>query len=161
MTGGADIGLHQRLRVTGVYGSRVRVRVERASGCASCALRKGCGTGALADMAGGYEIDLNARTRDDLPDITTGDDVIVSMASGRFLGSVALAYLVPMLVLVLTVATMTAAGLPEGGVAGFAMLAFVLSFVPLWLAERRGGRPPALDIIDVIPARRREVVPCA
>jgi len=140
--------LRQALRVTAVGGGTVEVNVDRAAGCTGCAARAGCAANALAEIAEGAPLRLclpsGSRVR-------PGDEVVVEIPAGGFLGAAAFAYLLPPLVLVGSVALFTALGLPEPVVAVLGLSAFALSFWPVRRAEQRGRLLTDLTIVGIIP----------
>ncbi|SIO53752.1 positive regulator of sigma(E), RseC/MucC [Rhodovulum sp. ES.010] len=144
--------LRQRLRVIAVDGSHVRLQADRMAGCAHCAARAGCGTGALTEMAAAGPIDIS------LPRSATvapGDEAIVAMSGGAFLRAAGLLYLLPPAIVVLAAATLAALGLPDLTVALLCLPALALSLLPARLVERRGRVGSALRIEDVIAQTTR------
>lgn len=125
--------LRQRLRVAALDEGMVTLEGERAAACTRCAARSGCGAGALAEMLGGRQ---SLRLPQTLP-LAVGDEVVVAMESGTFLGAAALAYLVPPAALAALAMLSEAFGLSNGVTAALAVPAFALSFVPLRRADRR------------------------
>ncbi|MBK1635446.1 SoxR reducing system RseC family protein [Rhodovulum adriaticum] len=144
--------LRQTLRVAGVADGRVQLEADRLSGCAHCAARAGCGTGALAELTGGGPV------RIDLPgpaSVRPGDHVVVSMPGGAFLGAAGLAYLLPPAALVLAAGLFAALGLPDLMVAALCLPVLLLSLLPARRADRRGRLAAAMRIEEVIPAPDR------
>jgi len=140
--------LRRTLRVASVEGGVIEVEIDRASGCAACAARAGCATGALAELAASAPLRLG------LPSgarVQPGDEVVVAIPAGGFLGAVSAAYLVPPLVLVLAVGLFTALGLPDLAVAGLSLPVFALSLWPVRRVERRGRVLADLSIVDILP----------
>ncbi len=146
-----DRMIRRTLRVASVGEARVALEAKRLTACTTCAARAGCGAGALAEMAGDdilrLELDSHAR-------VAPGDDVVVSMPAGTFLGAAGLAYLLPPAVLVLAVALFSALGLSDGPMALLAVPVLAVSFLPLWRAERTGRLTDDIRIERVIPAVR-------
>ena len=141
---GSARALHQVMRVTAFTEDRVQVSASRASDCASCAARSGCGAGALAELLGGGAISV------DLPrsgPVALGQDVTVSLPARTFLGAAGLAYLLPPSALVLAAAGGAALGWPDAGIAGLCLPVLAASFLPLLRAERR-GRMAARLVLD-------------
>ncbi|MEX5729950.1 sigma-E factor negative regulatory protein RseC [Rhodovulum iodosum] len=144
--------LRQTLRVAAVEGGLVRLEANRLSGCAHCAARAGCGARALAELAGAGPLEIGLpRTADVAP----GDEVVVSMSGGAFLGAAGLAYLLPPAALVLAAGVFSALGLSDLWVALACLPVLVLSFLPVHRADRRGRIAAALSIDEVIPAPER------
>ncbi|TCP61726.1 RseC/MucC-like positive regulator of sigma(E) [Rhodovulum bhavnagarense] len=139
--------LRRRLRVAGVDGGIARLEVDRLSGCTRCAVRAGCGTGALAQMLGSHPLDIRLRHTGG---IAPGDEVVVAMSGGAFLGAAGLAYLLPPATLVSAAAILSALGLSDIWVALSCLPVLALSLLPAWLAGRRDRLAHALRIEDVI-----------
>ncbi|WP_176518611.1 SoxR reducing system RseC family protein [Rhodobacter maris] len=126
--------LVERLRVVAVGPERLTVLADRAAGCAACAARKGCGTGALAQLSRPQllEIDRPAGL-----EIRPGDEVEVEMGGNAFLAAAGLAYLLPALALVAGVSLASGLGLGDLGAGLAGLFALGLGFVPVALIERR------------------------
>lgn len=131
----APRSLSRCLRVRSVNETAVELEVSQASACGACALRSGCGAGALAEMAGLKTFSVPLPTNPPAP----GDQVELSVPGNVFLRMVALAFLLPAGALVVAVVVGSAAGLTDIAVAFVAALALILSFWPLRIAEQRGG----------------------
>ncbi len=139
--------LRQTLDVVAAGEGYAVLAADRASGCAACSARSGCGAGALAEMTGGRQL---LRLPSQLP-LKPGDQVVVSMESGAFLGAALRAYLLPPLALAGTAALSAAAGLPDLATAGLCLPALGLALLPLWAAERRGRLGGSLRIEQRLP----------
>ncbi|SOB98386.1 RseC/MucC-like positive regulator of sigma(E) [Rhodobacter sp. JA431] len=146
----APRALSERLRVVAVGPERVTVLADRAAGCAACASRKGCGTGALAQLSRPQLLEI---ARPEGLEIRPGDELEVMMGGNDFLAAAGLAYLLPAVTLVVGVSI--AAGLGAGdllsGLVGLGALA--LGFVPVALMERRGRNVAELQAVAVHPPR--------
>ncbi|ARE40193.1 Sigma factor RpoE regulatory protein RseC [Rhodovulum sp. P5] len=149
---GEGRALRQKLRVADVDEAVVRLEANRMAGCAHCAARAGCGTGALAEMAGGGLLEI-ALPRTGA--VAPGDEVIVSFSGNAFLGAAGLAYLLPPAALVLAAGLFSALGLSDLVVALSCIPVLALSFLPLRLADRRGRIAAAMRIEEVVPAHPR------
>ena len=137
-----DRVLRRVLRVRSIEDGQVVLEGERASACASCAARMGCGAGALNELMGGQQ-----QLRLPAPfDLAPGDDVVVAMEDSAFLRAVLRAYLLPPLALAVTAALALAAGLPDILTALSCAVALAVGFIPLRLAERHACRSPHLWI---------------
>jgi len=80
-------------RVVAVEGDFAWVESERTSACGSCAVRKGCGTSAVAKVFGRRRMQLRVLNR---INARIGDDVVVGISeSGLLRGSLAV-YAVPL-----------------------------------------------------------------
>ena len=146
--------LRQRLRVAGVEGGMVRLTADRLAGCATCAARSGCGAGALAEMAGPGPLEIALPWRGDA---APGDEAVVAMSGGAFLGAAGLAYLLPAAAVALAAGVFSALGLSDLMVALLCLPVLALSFLPVRLAERRARRVPALEIEEILPAGSPDV----
>ncbi|MBZ4024134.1 hypothetical protein CKO11_16940 [Rhodobacter sp. TJ_12] len=140
--------LSERLRVVAVGSDRLTVLADRAAGCAACASRKGCGTGALAQLARPQLLEI---ARPEGLDIHPGDEVEVAMGGNDFLAAAGLAYLLPAVTLVVGVSLAAGAGAGDlvSGLVG--LVALALGFVPVALIERRGRRVAELQAVAVYP----------
>ena len=148
----APRALSQTLRVYAVGDDRLWLEADRAAACAVCAARAGCGAGALAGLLqDAPQLIVLPRSHDVCRDVYPGDEVVVSIPAGTFLGAVGRAYLVPPLALVLGVALLSWLGLPQLLVAGLSLPLLALSLWPLRWAERRGDLLSRLTIDTVLP----------
>lgn len=143
--------LSETLKVVAVEADRLLVAADRMSACAACAESKGCGTKALASMS---RKDLLAIDRPDGLEIRAGDMVEVSMSGNSLLAGVGLAYLLPAVIFVAALSVASGLGLSDGASAGVALLALVVSFLPVVAMERRAKRSGALQVLAVHPAAR-------
>ncbi|MFD2175219.1 SoxR reducing system RseC family protein [Rhodobacter lacus] len=146
----APRALVERLRVVAVGPERLTVLADRAAGCAACASRKGCGTGALAQLSRPQLLEI---ARPPGLDIHPGDEVEVEMGGNAFLAAAGLAYLLPALALVAGVALASGLGLGDlgAGLAGLGALA--LGFAPVALIERRRRGVSDLRAVAVHPPK--------
>jgi sigma-E factor negative regulatory protein RseC len=110
-------------------GDYVWVEAERKSTCGQCAARKGCGTGALANVLGRRPMRMKARNT---VDARTGDQVIIGLQESALIkGSIAV-YLLPLVAMM--VAAMLGQGLaPQFGFAGTDKAGIVSGMVGLGL----------------------------
>jgi sigma-E factor negative regulatory protein RseC len=101
-------------QVVDVEGEFAWVESERSSTCGSCAVRQGCGTGAIARVLGRRRVRLRVLNR---IGARTGDYVVIGVpGSGLVRGSLAV-YAVPL------------SGLFAGALAGYALAS---RFYPAW-----------------------------
>lgn len=104
-------------QIVDVQGAFAWVESERSSGCGSCAVNKGCGTGAIAKVLGQRRVRLRVLNR---IGARVGDQVVIGVAeSGLLRGSLAV-YAAPL------------AGLFAGTLAGYALAS---RFYPEWPAD--------------------------
>ena len=143
--------LRQTLTVVSVGAGHAELAAFRASGCAACAAKAGCGAGALAEMLGGSH---RLRLPSPMP-LVPGDQVVVRMDSGAFLGAALRAYLLPPLSLVGVAAGGAVAGLPDWATAALCLPALALSLLPLARAEGREVARASLRIESRLPGPDR------
>lgn len=132
--------LRETLRVVAVEGGQVRLSGDRASACAACSARAGCGAGALAGLIGGRH---ELRVDRGLP-VAVGEEVTVAMSRGAFLGAVLRAYLLPCLALVSVALASAFLDLSDIVTALLCFPALALAVLPLRRAERRERANSAL-----------------
>ena len=131
------------MRVAALDRGQVYLEAERASGCASCGAREGCGAGALAEMTSGRQYLCLPRAGLAL---RVGDEVVVAMDDRAFLGAATRAYLLPALALLGVAVLSLSLGLSDGATALLCLPALGLSTLPLLRADRRERSRPALRI---------------
>jgi sigma-E factor negative regulatory protein RseC len=86
--------IEEQGQVVEVQGEFAWIEGERTTTCGSCAVRKGCGTSAIAKLLGQRRVRLRALNR---IDAHVGDHVVIGIAeSGLLRGSLAV-YAVPLL----------------------------------------------------------------
>ncbi|MBN9887930.1 SoxR reducing system RseC family protein [Salipiger abyssi] len=144
-----DRSLRQVMRVVAVDGDQLRLEGRRATACAQCAARSGCGAGALAELAGSASLRLTLPAPQML---RPGDAVVVALPATRFLAAAGLAYLLPPAALAATAVLARASGLSDGAAALLCLPVLALSLWPLRRAERRGRVLSALRVERVLPA---------
>jgi sigma-E factor negative regulatory protein RseC len=104
-------------RIVDVQGTFAWVESERSSSCGSCAVKQGCGTGAIAKVLGQRRVRLRVLNR---IGARVGDQVVIGISeSGLLRGSLAV-YAAPL------------AGLFAGTLAGYVL---VSRFFPEWSAD--------------------------
>lgn len=126
--------LRQTLRVTALSDGQVALEGRRASACASCAAKTGCGAGALAEMLDGKQ---RLKVQQTFP-LGVGDDVVLAMDRRAFLGAALRAYLLPPATLVTVAGLAGWLGLGDVTTALLCIPSLVLAFLPLWRIDRRG-----------------------
>lgn len=126
--------LRQKVRVVDVRDGTAELEVDRASACAACALRNGCGSKVLADMGPSSSICVA-----DPGGVLPGQDVEVTLSGGAFLRAVALAFLMPTLAVVAAGAFGKILGLTSIATAILAAAGLIAALLPLRFAERRGA----------------------
>ena len=116
---------------------------EREASCASCAVKSRCGvkdTSYLTPQATSQicapEAVLTVGTAVKRP--VVGDEVVVTISGNEFLRLAMLAYLLPSVTLAGTTCLSALAGLNDAETAILALIAFTVSFLPLWRRERTG-----------------------
>jgi len=109
--------IEETVQILDVQGAYAWVESERVSTCGSCAVRQGCGTGALASVLGQRRVRMRVLNR---IDARVGDHVVVGISESWLLrGSLAM-YAVPLL------------GLFTGALSGYAV---VSRFYPHWPSD--------------------------
>ncbi len=104
-------------QIVDVQGAFAWVESERTGTCGSCAVRKGCGTGAIAKVLGQRRVRLRVLNR---IEARVGDYVVIGISeSGLLRGSLAI-YVAPL------------SGLFAGALAGYALAS---RFYPEWPAD--------------------------
>jgi len=104
-------------QIVDVQGAFAWVESERTGTCGGCAVRKGCGTGAIAKVLGQRRVRLRVLNR---IEARVGDHVVIGITeSGLLRGSLAL-YVAPL------------SGLFAGALAGYALAS---RFYPEWPAD--------------------------
>ncbi|MBB4304379.1 sigma-E factor negative regulatory protein RseC [Rhodobium orientis] len=96
-------------RVVSRDGRYVVLETDRTAGCASCAAKSGCGTAALGSVLGGKASRL--RMINDV-DARVGDRVVLVLPENALLRAAIVAYMLPLLAMI--VAAATAAGFGAG-----------------------------------------------
>jgi sigma-E factor negative regulatory protein RseC len=127
--------IEEQARVVGVAEGSAWVETRRRSACGSCSVAGGCGTSALDKLLG----DRPHRFRvDDHLGVRTGEQVVVGIDQAALTRASLLAYLLPVLTLILAALAAEAAGMGDGlgAVAGILGLAF-----GLWLSGRLSTDP--------------------
>ena len=151
MIEGDDRVLRRTLRVAAVRDGQVELEADRLSACRTCAVKAGCGTGALAEMIEGRTLRISVARPDH---ISPGDDVTVALPAGAFLGAAGLAYLLPPFALVVAVMVCAGLGLTDRATFAIGLGALALSFWPLRRVDRAGRLMAAMQIEAVHPADR-------
>ena len=104
-------------QIVDVQGAYAWVESERASSCGSCAVNKGCGTGAIAKLLGRRRVRMRVLNR---IGARVGDQVVIGISeAGLLRGSLAV-YLAPL------------CGLFAGALAGYVLAD---RFLPEWPAD--------------------------
>lgn len=132
--------LEEEAEVLRVEGEIAWIDAQRRSTCSSCAVQKGCGTGALAKVLGQRKLEMIALNR---VGARPGDRVVVGIAGAALLKGSLAVYMVPLLLffamalLGQTMAHNLQASAVEGWVILFALGGLLLGF--LWV-HRFGQR---------------------
>lgn len=91
--------IEQQAQVTQVRNGEVWLSVRRQSGCQSCELKKGCGTGSLGRLFGLSEQVFRLPNQHNLK---SGDRVIIAIPEKSYLLASLLIYLLPLLLMFLS-----------------------------------------------------------
>jgi sigma-E factor negative regulatory protein RseC len=84
--------------VVSIEGDYAWVETARKSACQSCAVNKGCGTGALAKIFG--EKTNHIRARNSL-DVAVGDEIVLGLQEGGLVRGSLIIYAVPLVFMIL------------------------------------------------------------
>ena len=117
-------------RVERVEGRSVFVVITSNSACGACEARKACGLSESTEKL--IEVDTSSAA-----DYAAGDEVVVSVRRRAGLKAVAIAYTLPLAVLIALLAAMKAAGAGDGAAAAVSVGGVVLYFMLLRLFSRR------------------------
>lgn len=90
--------IEEQAQVVAVQGTRVQIHAEPRSGCSSCAASGSCGTSLLDRVFSRRALELWVES--DLS-VRVGDQVVVGIEEGVLLRAAALAYLVPLVLMIL------------------------------------------------------------
>lgn len=117
-------------RIESIDANLVRVRIVSNSACGTCAARKACG------MSESTEKIIEVVTLS-ASEFSVGEEVVVSIRRKVGLWAVAMAYVAPLIVLVVVLIAASMFGLDEGVAAVGAMGGVAIYYLLLWLF---GGR---------------------
>ena len=145
-----DRVLRQRLPVSASRDGRLELQADRASACAACAVKAGCGTAVLTRITGTRSMHLSVPGT-----AKPGDEVVVAMEGDVFLRAAGLTYAVPLLGLVGWVALAAILHLPDAATALGCAPVLAASFWPLYRAERTGRLQERMRVETVLPRDAR------
>lgn len=117
-------------RIESIDANLVRVRIVSNSACGTCAARKACGMSESTEKI----IDVVTLSASEF---SVGEEVVVSIRRKVGLWAVAMAYVAPLIVLVVVLIAASMFGLDEGVAAVGAMGGVAIYYLLLWLF---GGR---------------------
>ncbi len=127
-------------KVIAVTADGVLVETVRQSACNSCRAAKGCGQKLLASVGQGQRFEVLADNPRNLI-LQAGDQVVLGLAEGAFLKASALAYLLPLVVMIVAAVVAELSGQPEAVVAVAGLLGLALGFGCLkWLVVPGGDQ---------------------
>ena len=119
--------------VRAIHQSQVDVAMQVESACAGCKVRVACGMGDQKEK-------MVAVTTDIPEAYSVGEEVIVSVESNMGFMAVFLSYIIPLVLLLVSLLTLLGAGVGEG-VAGLSSLGVLtLYYIVLWLFRSRIDR---------------------
>ena len=127
--------------VTEVLQGTVRVQIHAVSACASCQAHSKCGFADSKDKTMDIDTPLWQQYHE-------GDPVTVTIAANRGLQAVAIAYLLPSLLLLAIFVTLTTLHLSEGWVALITLLCVALYAGILYLCRHRLQRKFTMTITN-------------
>lgn len=159
--------IEERGVITAVLGRYAQVRTERKSACGQCAVNGACGTSLLERLFGRRQVELTALNT---PGAQVGDLVCVGISEAGLLRAAIVAYLVPILALIV------GAGIGEhlgglhaplvsllGAGLGFALALLWLRSYSVALSHQPGRQPMILRRLSATssavaaPQSRREI----
>jgi sigma-E factor negative regulatory protein RseC len=126
--------LETQARVTAVEPGYAWIESERRSGCSHCSNSGSCGVSALGKLFGVQRLHLR------LPDtlgVQAGDDVIVGLSERRLVAAAAVAYMLPLLIMIVIALAGGQLGQDQGVLA---LLSFIGLVIGLWLARYQARR---------------------
>jgi len=123
-------------RVTRREGALAWVRAESPTGCAACG-GKGCGASIFVRLLHPREPEYAVTN---LIDAEAGEAVVVGIADGDLLKAALMAYVVPLVLLLL--GALLGAQWGDGAAVLGALAGLLVAVV--WLRRRRGGQPPVI-----------------
>ena len=116
--------------VLSIKGERIDVSILSESACATCKVKSACG------MSETEEKVVSIFTHD-APAYRVGEQVVVSVTRNMGLRAVFLAYVVPFLVLLVSLLVLLEAGLSEAAAGLISLGVLALYYIVLWLMRRR------------------------
>ena len=116
--------------VLSINGERIDVYILSESACATCKVKSACG------MSETEEKVVSIFTHD-APAYREGEQVVVSVTRNMGLRAVFLAYVVPFLVLLVSLLILLEAGLSEAAAGLISLGVLALYYIVLWLMRRR------------------------
>ena len=122
--------IEHRGRVESVSANLVRVKIVSNSACSSCASRKVCGMSESEEKI----IDVNTRLASDYE---VGEEVVVAVRRKVGLWAVAVAYVAPLVVMVVILIAAAVFGFDEGVAALGSLGGVAIYYILLWMF---GGR---------------------
>ncbi|CCQ72918.1 SoxR reducing system RseC family protein [Magnetospira sp. QH-2] len=134
--------------VLAVSAEAVWLRAETKSACGGCSSSKSCGVSALSKFIGLKEVKFRL---DNSFDATPGERVVVGVTQSALLRASLVAYMVPVLGMIIAAVAASGAGLPEWGTVAAAGVGLTAGF---GLAQIIGRRPGALESLHPVYLRR-------
>jgi sigma-E factor negative regulatory protein RseC len=122
--------IEEGARVVDVAPGLAWVETSRRSACASCHASEGCGTSAVSKL---FPARTNLFQVADAIGVTVGDRVVIGIAEDALTRSSLLAYLLPLVTLILGAGGAELAGAGEGT---GALLGILGLFLGIWIAGR-------------------------
>ncbi len=134
-------------RVVAITEQGIWVETVRQSSCSSCSAAKGCGQKLLAAVGQGQRFEVLADNPRKLI-LQTGDRVVLGLAETALLQASALAYLLPLVTLIIAAVLADLSGQPEALIALFGVLGLALGLgVMKWVVGfgiKRGQFQPEI-----------------
>jgi len=135
--------IEESARVVAVVPGHAWVETRRRNACASCTVSSSCGTSVVSKL---FDEQTNRLQVSDNIGVEVGDQVIIGIAEGALTRASLLAYLLPLIVLMLAVYAARAAGAGEGlsalaGILGLCLGMWVSGRLTGAATRREGYRP--------------------
>jgi sigma-E factor negative regulatory protein RseC len=142
--------IEEGARVVDVAPGLAWVETSRRSACASCHSSEGCGTSAVSKL---FPARTNRLQVADAIGVEVGDRVVIGIAEDALTRASLLAYLLPLVAMILAAGGAELAGAGEG--AGV-LLGILGLFLGIWIAGRSSGGAPGSEGYRPLLLRRAD-----
>jgi sigma-E factor negative regulatory protein RseC len=146
--------IEEGARVVSVAPGLAWVETSRRSACGSCHSSEGCGTSAVSKL---FPARTNRLQVADAIGVEIGDQVVIGIAEDALTRASLLAYLLPLVTLILAAGGAELAGAGEG--AGV-LLGILGLFIGIWIAGRSSGGAPGPEGYWPLLLRRADASAC-
>lgn len=130
----SDAMIEETGRVVAIEGDSAWVEIERRSACSQCSVSSGCGTSVLSQWFGRRSSRIRVPNQFALKQ---GDTVKVGVSDQALLKAAFLAYLVPLLAMIVASMLAAGAGASDGVTALFAVAGLVVGLLTLRSISQR------------------------